>query len=325
VVRRSSAIGFTLLGVTAVLVAALTVGRGTVSQAVGTLAGLHPGWLLVAGLGFAVALICSAVAWNAGLRACGGRASNTDVAARYAIGSLVNSVAPAHLGGAVRIGLLSRTLGGSDPVLRTCGVGAAVAGARALALAALVLGAGAIGRVPLWPAPVVGLLVLGALALCVRSSTRIAGRVAAALEIFRSPRTGLELGRWIACSFAARLGATIAVVAALGIPNALGVSVVLLAAVALAGLIPLTPGNFGAGAGAATLALHGTGVGAGVALALGMTFQAVETCTAILLGLAGSAVVAAPGTRQRRWSLAAVAVAALAVAASVGVASVDLV
>jgi hypothetical protein len=204
-------------------------------------------------------------------------------------------------------------------------VGTAVAAARALALAALVLGAAALGRVPLWPAPLVALLALAALALCARSSTRIAGRVAAALEVFRSPRTGMELGRWIACSFVARLGATIAVVAALGIPHALAVSVVLLAAVALAGVLPLTPGNIGAGAGAAALALHGTGVGAGVALALGMAFQAVETCTAILLGLAGSAIVAAPGTWQRRWSLVAVGVGALAVAASVGVVSVDLV
>jgi uncharacterized membrane protein YbhN (UPF0104 family) len=313
-----------LLGTAGVAVAAIA-GRRTVTQAVATLGDLHPGWLLVGGVGFGASLICSAVAWNVGLRGCGGRSSNTDVAARYAIGSLVNSVAPAHLGAAVRIGLLSRTLPGGDPVLRTCGVGAAVAAARTLALAGLVLAAAALGRVPLWPAPLIAFLVLGAVVVCVRSSTRIAGRVAAALEIFRSPRTGIELGRWIACSFAARLGATIAVVTALGIPHALSVSVVLLAAVALAGVVPLTPGNIGAGAGAATLALHGTGVGAGMALALGMAFQAVETCTAILLGLAGSALVAAPGTRQRRWSLAAAAVGALAVAASVGVVSVDLV
>ena len=71
--------------------------------------------------------------------------------------------------------------------------------------------------------------------------------------------------------------------------------------------------------------LLGTGVNAGVALALGMTFQAVETCTAILLGLGGSAVLAAPGSGLRRWSLAAVGVGALAVAATIGVATVDLV
>jgi uncharacterized membrane protein YbhN (UPF0104 family) len=326
-VRRSSAFSFALLGAAAVAVAAaaLTFGRRPVHDALATLSGVQPGWLVLAGLGFGLSLVCSARAWHAGLRACGSGATTTDVTARYAVGSLVNSVSPAHLGGAVRIGLLSRTLPGSDAVLRTFGVGAAVGAARALALAALVLGAAALGSVPLWPAPIVAAVVLAALALGARTSKRVAGRVAAALEVFRCPRTGLELARWIAISFGARLGAAVAVVGSFGIPHALTVSIVMLAAIALAALLPLTPGNIGAGAGAATLALHGTGVGTGVALALGMTFQAVETCTAMLLGLAGSAVLAAPGTRLRRWSLAAAAVGAIGVAAVVGVASVDLV
>jgi len=324
-VRRSSAFILALLGAAAVAVGAATVGRGTVAQALATLEHVQPGWLLLAGVGFGTSLVCSARAWHAGLRACGGASTSTDITARYAVGSLVNSVSPAHLGAAVRIGLLSRTLPGSDPVLRTCGVGAAVAAARALALAALVLGAAVLGSVPLWPAPIVAAVVLASLALGARLSTRVAGRVAAALEVFRCRRTGLELARWIAISFAARLGAAVAVVGSFGIPHALTVSVVLLAAIALASLLPLTPGNFGAGAGAATLALHEAGVGTGVALALGMTFQAVETCTGMLIGLGGSAVLAAPGTRLRRWSFAAAAVGALGVAAMVGVASVDLV
>ena len=64
--------------------------------------------------------------------------------------SALRRAAPAHLGGAVRIGLLSRTLPGDDAVLRTCGVGAAVGAARALVLAVLVFGAAAFGDVPLW-------------------------------------------------------------------------------------------------------------------------------------------------------------------------------
>lgn len=282
---------------------------------------LQPDWLLLAGLGFAAALLCSAAAWNVGLRACGGSAGPADVAARYAVGSLVNSVTPAHVGGAVRIGLLSRTLPGGDALLRTCGIGGAVAAARALGLALLVFCAAAVGRVPLWPAPLVVLLVLAAVAVCVRFSAR----VGAALQFFRSPRAGIRLGGWIAGSFAARLAATVAIVAALGIPRPFTVAVVLLAAVALASVLPLTPGNIGAGAGAAALALHGTGVGGGVALALGMTFQAVETCTAFMLGVGGAAILAAPGTRMRRYSLATVGLAAVGLAAFVGVVSVDLV
>jgi uncharacterized membrane protein YbhN (UPF0104 family) len=324
-VRRCSTVGLGLAGGIALAVAAATFGRTTLLQALSDLGRVQPGWLLLAGLGFATSLICSAAAWNVGLRVCGGRSTTTDVAARYATGSLVNSVTPAHVGGAVRIGLLARTLPGSDAVLRTCGIGAAVAAARALVLAVLVLGAAAVGRVPLWPAPIVVLVVLAALAVGTRLSTHVAGRVGAALQLFRSPRAGVGIGGWIACSFAARLGATVAIVAALGIPRPLTVAVVLLAAVALAGLLPLTPGNFGAGAGAAVLALHGTGVGGGVALALGMTFQAVETCTAFVLGVGGTAVLAAPGTPVRRLSLATVGLACMAIAALVGVVSVDLV
>ena len=43
----------------------------------------------------------------------------------------------------------------------------------------------------------------------------------------------------------------------------------------------------------------------------GIAFQAVETFAGVTLGLAGAAVLAAPGTRVRRWSLVAAATAAL--------------
>jgi uncharacterized membrane protein YbhN (UPF0104 family) len=324
-VRRSSAYLVASLGAAVVAVLAATIGRGTIEASLATIDRVQPGWLLLAGLGFGTSLVCSARAWHAGLSACGSASTGTDVTARYAVGSLVNSFAPAHAGGAVRVGLFSRTLGGDDTVLRTCGVGAAVGAARALGLAAFVVAAAAVGRVPLWPAPIVVAAVVAAVVTGVRLSTRVAGHVAAALEVFRRPRTGLEVGRWVGYSLAARLAATIALVAALGIPSAASVALVLLTAIALAGLLPLTPGNIVAGAGAAALALHGTGMGSVDGLALGMTFQAVETCTAILLGLAGTALLAAPGTRARRWSLAAVGVGALAIAATVGVASVDLV
>jgi hypothetical protein len=66
-------------------------------------------------------------------------------------------------------------------------------------------------------------------------------------------------------------------------------------------------------------------VGLGAALALGFAFQAVETFVGVTLGLGGAAILAAPGTRTRRWSTAAAAAAAGAVlvAAALGVASID--
>jgi uncharacterized membrane protein YbhN (UPF0104 family) len=328
-VRRSAVLGGGLLVAFAVVTMGTGFGRGRLTQVLGVLGGVQPGWLLLAGCGFAVSLLCSAAAWNVGLRACGGRPGFVQVAARCSIGSLVNSVAPAHLGGAVRVGLLSRTVPGADPVWRTCGVGAAIAVARALVLALLVLAAAAVGRIPLWPAPLLVVAMIALTAVCVQLSKRVAGHVGSVLQTFRnqfgSERRGLDLVIWIGCSFAARLAATIAVVAALGIGQPVSVAVVLLAAIALAGIVPLTPGNIGAGAGAATLALHGTGVGLDVALALGIAFQAIETCTGMMLGVAGAAVVSAPGTRLRRWSFAMAGAATVLVAASVGIASVDLV
>jgi hypothetical protein len=112
---------------------------------------------------------------------------------------------------------------------------------------------------------------------------------------------------------------------ALGVPRPVWVAVVLLASLALAGAFPLTPGNFGTGAGAATLALYGTGVDVASSLALALAFQAVETAVGMTLGLAGAAVLAAPGTRARRWSFAAAGAAAVLMAATLGIASVDLI
>jgi uncharacterized membrane protein YbhN (UPF0104 family) len=322
---RSSVLGFAVLAAGLFVLGSTQFGRGSVDQAMASLEGAHAGWLLVAGAGFAGGLLCSAAAWRAGLRACGGEAGFTDVAARYAIGSLVNSAAPAHIGGAVRIGLLSRTLCGSDPVWRACGVATTITVARAFGLAALVFAAAAVGRLPLWPAPLLLLVVAVALAVCMRLSTRVAGKIGAVLQAFRSPRAALDVFSWVTCAWAVRVAATVAVVAALEIPRALPVAIVLVAAVALAGVLPLTPGNIGAGAGAATLALHGTGVSVGTALALGIALQAVETCTAIALGVSGAAFISAPGTRIRRWSLVMVSVMAVGLAATVGVATVDLV
>ncbi len=327
--RRGYALGLGLLVLVGAAIGATRIGRGSMSGALTVLGRAQPGWVLVAAACFAIGLLCTAAAWHAGLRACGGSAGFVEVTARSAIGSLVNALTPAHLGGAVRVGLLSRTLPGADRLWRAGGVGAAVGAARTLVLAALVVAAAGASRVPLWPAPLLACAGLCVLVVCIRASERTAGYVASSLQIFRScvrsPRTGGKIFGWVACSFGARFGATVAFATALGMPRPIWIAVVLLAAVTLSGVLPLTPGNFGAGAGAATLALHGTGVGTGTALALAIAFQGLETFTGMTLGLAGAAVIAAPGTRVRRWSFAAAGAAAVLLAASVGVAYVDLV
>jgi uncharacterized membrane protein YbhN (UPF0104 family) len=327
-IRRSYAIGAGLLAAAGVALGVTRLGRGTFSSALGDLAGAQPGWIVVAALSFSLGLLASAAAWRIGLEACGSTVCFTQISARYAIGSLVNAVAPAHLGGALRLGLLSRTLPGDDRLWRAGGVGASVSAARTLALAALLVPAAAVGRVPLWPAPLLALGVLIVLAICIRLSGRTAGRVRSLLQVFRSiarsPREGVAIFAWVGCSALARVAGAVAIAMALGVSRPIWVAVILLASMALSGLLPLTPGNFGAGAGAATIALHGTGVGLGAALALGVAFQAVETFAGMTLGLVGAAVLAAPGTRVRRYSVAAAITAALIVATALGVASVDL-
>lgn len=328
-IRRRYAVGLAALIAGGVALAATRIGRGAFDGAIASLSHARPGWLVLAAGAFGASLLGSAAAWRAGLGACGGCAGYGQVSARYAIGSLVNAFAPAHLGGAVRLGLMSQTLNGEDRVWRAGGIGGVVGVARTLALAVLVVSAAAWGRIPLWPAPILVLVVLAAIGLGVTFSHRASGRMRSGLEVFRtfrtSPRRIARVFAWIFLASAWRVAAAAAVVVAMGVGRPFYVALVLLTAFALSGLIPLTPGNFGAGAGVATLALHGTGVGVGTSLATGVAFQAVETFAGVTLGLAGATLLAPSGSRVRRWSVAAAGIAVILAAGALGVVTVELV
>lgn len=326
--RRQLAILGLVLAVGGCLAFAVTgSGRADLTEAAGVLRDAAPGWVFVAALCCGVALLCSARAWAVGLGVCGCEASYAQVAARYSVGSLVNAFAPAHLGAASRIALMARTLPCSDRVWQAGGVGAAVGVARALGLAFLVFAAAALGRIPLWPAPLLAALVAAAFVLGPRVAQRCHGRLGSVLSVFGrlGRREGRRLLAWICCATAARVCAATAAAAALGLGQPLWVAVVLLAAIALASTLPLTPGNFGVGAGAATIALHGVGVGMAQALALGVAFQAIETVASVTLGLAGTAVLATPGTPVRRLAFAGAFTATALVAGVLGIAAVDVV
>jgi uncharacterized membrane protein YbhN (UPF0104 family) len=322
-------VGVALLGSLCVFVAVTGAGRGTAAHAVSDLAHAQPGWLMAAAASCAVALLGSAAAWRVGLRGCGGTAGYGHVSARYAVGSLLNALAPAHVGSVVRLGLLSQTLPGADRLLRAGGVGAAMTALRALALGVLAAAAAFAGAVPWWTAAALAAGALTALAVFGCVGRRARGRLADVLAIFevlrRSKWEAATLAGWITAALAARVVAASAVAAALSVPRPLAAGVVLIAAVSLAGVVPLTPGNLGTGAGAAALALHGLGVAPGIALATGLAFQAVETAIGVTLGLAGAAAVAAPGSSARRWSLGLVSGAAALAAAALGFVSFQLI
>jgi uncharacterized membrane protein YbhN (UPF0104 family) len=328
-IRRGYALGIVLLVMGGVALVATRIGRGAFDSALASLSNARPGWLLAAVGAFATGLLCSAAAWSRGLRACGSDAAYSDVCARYAVGSLVNAVAPASLGGVVRLGLLSQTLRGEDRVWRAGGIGGAVAAARALSLSLLVFVAAAWAQVPLWPAPVLAAVVLSAVFVCMRISRRVSGHVRSLLQVFCSFRgsygAGMTLFAWVALAAAARIAAAAAMAVSLGVHKPIFVALVIVTAISLSGMLPLTPGNFGTGAGAVALALHGTGVAVGPALAVGVAFQAVETFTGMTLGLAGVASLASPESRARRLAVAAATVGAVAVSVGLGVMSTDLV
>jgi uncharacterized membrane protein YbhN (UPF0104 family) len=326
---RAYAVGFAALVVAGLALGATRIGRGTVGNALDSLGQAQPGWLALAALFFGLGLLCSAAAWREGLATCGARTGFTDISARYAVGSLVNALAPAHLGGAVRIGLLAQTLDGRDRLWRAGGVGSVVAAARTLVLASLIVVAALWSKIPLWPAPIMAAVAIGGVLVCLRLGGRVAGRLGSLLQVFgafaSSPRKALGLTGWIGLAFLARLSAAAAIAVALAVPRPLWVAVVLVATMALAGVLPLTPGNFGAGAGAATLALHGSGVGLGTSLATGVAFQAVETFAGATLGLAGAATLASPTSPIRRWSIAMAGAGCVLIAAALGIMTSDLV
>ena len=103
--------------------------------------GAAASWLWLAGFGFGASLLASASGWASALTRCGGTTTRTDAAARYCTGSLVNAVAPARLGSAVRFALFARVLP-SEGRLWTAGGIATSLGAVRLLWLALVLALG---------------------------------------------------------------------------------------------------------------------------------------------------------------------------------------
>jgi uncharacterized membrane protein YbhN (UPF0104 family) len=297
ITRRSLIAGALSLGVLAAVLAVPGLLGDEVRDAVTSLAGASPGWLWLAALAFAASCACTGGAWRAGVRSCGGQVDLGDAAARYGAGSLVNSFAPAGSGGCVRVALFSRCLEGTDRIWTAGGIAAAVAAARALALAVLVLTAAVSGAVPLWPVFVlagVGGVAIVAAAFAARR--RPSARLAHVLDVFRALGTSSTargaLMRWTAAAAVTRLAAAASIAAAVGISDPLSAALVIVPAVAVACVLPLTPGNVGVASAAAAVALQATGVDLTTALAAGIAFHAVETLTGIAFGLASTLVLA---------------------------------
>ena len=84
-----------------------------------------------------------------------------------------------------------------------------------------------------------------------------------------------------------RVLAATGVAAAFDAPHPFIAGIAMVAAIELAGTLPLTPGNVGLSSAAVAFFLAAHGLTANVALAAGISLAAVETATSVALGLAG--------------------------------------
>jgi uncharacterized membrane protein YbhN (UPF0104 family) len=306
--RPQLALSLLALAVVAALAATPQLLQGRVVSALGTLAGADPNWLALAALAFLAGFACTVCSWRAALAAAGGSIRPGNAAAGLAVGSLVNAFAPAKLGDAVKVGLCSQAIEGPGRLWTTGGVYAALAAARSLTLAGLIVAASVTGALPL--GPVFALLALvAALAIAARHTSRwrrhprivLLAQGFASLE--RSPRAIAAVVGWTTGMLLARLGATMAIAVALGLPHPVLAALVIMPALDVAAAVPLTPGNVGIGSGAVAMVLASRGIGTGQALGVGFGIQAVETFVSVALGTAGLLYLAQPSAVVRRFAV----------------------
>lgn len=282
-----------------------------------------PGWLWVGALLFACAHAAAGLAWRRALATCDVRLDRVDAVARHAVGSLVNAVAPAQLGGAVRVALYGRACGDGG-TLTAAGAAAAIGMTRVVWLVSIAAVATATGAVPTWAIALV--VALGSIGVAaVFAACRFGGRragilVRSSVELARDRRALLAVTAYGGAVAVARVCAAAAIATAFGIPRPALAAVVVIAALDLAAILPLTPGNVGVTAAAVAFALGAHGVGAETALAAGVALSAIETLTSVAMGLAGCLSLSGSMVRPLvHRSAVAVGCATLGVAFSVTV------
>ena len=234
-----------------------------VAHAAEGLGRIRPELLLLSGALFAAAPLFCGLAWRDAIVRAGGEVGRVDACARYGVGSLVNSVAPAHLGDIVRAVLLLEKLpaGGRRRIVPWFGV---IQGARLAALVALAIAAALPGLLILLP------LVLP-IALLVAALSR--GTAQLVCLAFLSPM--------------AKAAAIAVVLAGLDVGSPLD-ALAVVPALELAALIPLTPGNVGVAGAAASGALYAQGLPMSTAVQAGLVLHAVETAAGLTYGTASA-------------------------------------
>ena len=278
-------------GLFVVAVAAAAKMSHRFGAAVDGLEDARPIWLWIAAAAFLSSLLASASAWRGAFGLCGARLTRFDAAARYALASLVNGISPVRVGSALRLALFAQALPGEDRAWRTGGAFGVIGAARSLVFALVIVVAAALGAVPLWPVMLLAafVVVTGVVAFAARDRTprtHVAHLIDAFREIGRSPVGGARIVGWVALSTMARFGGAAAIAASLGVHSPVSAALIILPALDVAGLIPLS-GNVGVTSGAVAVALEAHGIDVTQALTTGLAFHAVETAAGIAGGLGG--------------------------------------
>ncbi|MGZ8716487.1 MAG: lysylphosphatidylglycerol synthase domain-containing protein [Gaiellaceae bacterium] len=251
--------------------------------------------LVLAGSCFGAGLVCCAVSWRTMLAA---EVGVGGAVARYGVGSLANTFLPGQAGDAVRVGLFGQVAPGG--VIAVAGAVAGVGAVRWLALVPL----GIVGtlRSALPPlallAAAAALLPLPIAWLLARRGSRRARAALAPLRCARRATYAAVLG-WVCGTLAARVAGVAVAGAALGVPHPLAAALLVVPALELAGVVPLTPGNVGIAGGAAAVAFHAQGAPVHTALAAGLALHAVETAAALVVGAASAVTLLRSGVRIR--------------------------
>jgi phosphatidylinositol alpha-mannosyltransferase len=318
VARRASrlrqAAKLTALGVALLLTAVLVAYAAGELDLRGTarhVAGSKPGWLAIAALVMAAALVLRSLSWRAIVRAALPRrpVRFSDIASATMIGVLVSAVLPGRLGEPARAMITSRRMGRVRRSFPTV-LGTIVVQSGINAVALLVLGvvvALTSNLVSSHAYVLPALLVLPALAIGVLElvprlvrhhherrravigpTLHLLARAQAGLRVLRAPRAlavamSAQLAAW-----GAQVFACYAVSSALSLQGSvdLGAAAAVLFGVNLAAAVPLTPSNVGVFQLAVLIVLtSGYGVQAGDAVAYGLVLQAMEFITAAALGI----------------------------------------
>jgi hypothetical protein len=216
-------------------------------------------------LSFCAAALGSAAVWRYALNRAGASLGIVDASVRYGVGCLVNSLAPAHLGDAVRGALLVQALppGHRHRIFGALGiVQLARLGALAVMLTGAFVGLAAAGAL---------LVALGLGAVAMRSA-----RIAALAVLAPS----------------AKVLAVAGIAAALSVEDPIKCALAIVPALQLAALLALTPANLGMAVAAAAAALQSQGMSAGEAVSIGIVLHAVETAAGLSVGVMSGLVLA---------------------------------